>query len=261
MVRWTVATLCIVGLALSGCSAPEPTGKLESMNYATPAGGTITIFYQPFDSGGNPATGTAANQTQCAQDSVPGPIPGEVPLRKCKGPYSVFAVSIPDLPDAGSGTYGVFLARDGVAPFSVGTLMAAEGSNATVAINVTQDLTGKYDRVEVRLDDFLYSVATAAAGTNTFALAPGVNGVTVTGTFVGRTLDVQVNGLPASNGTYMANLYLPGAATPSESFDIPASGTLKIESKQRGINEYGEFHVHVGGSKLNIYKAAIKTDG
>lgn len=268
-----VALAAVLLFALAGCSSKEPTGKLESLNFATPVMGKADLFYQPF-ANSNQASGlpSPANSTlQCAQGSDP---TGQLPVAHCKGPYTTISVTMSDLFKEGTGqTYQVSLTGPGKAPLAIGTLAGGAGSpsNVTVAKNVTADLSGKYDKVEVRLNDFLYAVASAgsaaapAAGsrvTNALTLAPGVNAVTVTGTYTGHHLEVMVANLAPTNETYMGMLYMPNAdgtaqSAPTESFAIKGDGTVTYDSQAHAISDFVQFHIHVGESKLNLYKAHI----
>ncbi len=259
-----VASAAIFLFVLAGCSSAEPAGKLENMNFVTLIDAKVDIFYQPFDNGGNPAPPTLPANATCAQNTPSLPADPTGTIRPCKGPYTTIRVSANSPPDPADGTYAAFLTGAGKVPFAVGALVLT-GSNYTVAKNETRDLSGQYDKVELRLNDFVYGVASTAAGVGgAFTLAPGANGVTVTGTFTGNTLKVQVSGLPV-NGTYMGNLYLNGPdgnvlANAAESFPINGDGSYEYSGKSHQMNEFVQFHIHVGMSKINLYKASIKPD-
>lgn len=265
MLRWVPVAVCLLSFTLAGCSDPAPTGKLANLNFATPVGGQAVVDYQPFE-GANPGGGAPdpLNGTlQCAQDQVPpGPVPS--PLPPCKGPWTAVQVNLANAAEPGAGTYNVYLTGPAATPRQIGTLTMT-GTNATMApFNVTQDLSGVYDKVEVRLDDFLLAVAPATEGPQMLALAAGVNTVTAEGTYVGSKLDVTIAGLPASNATYMGALYLRNpdgsvAAAPAEMFPV-TNGPRSYESKAHAIVDFAEFHVHVGDSKVNLYKASIVPD-
>lgn len=242
------AAFAVSLMALAGCSSPDLQGTVErDATHQQAAAGSATIVYQPFV-GQNAAGGLPSplNGTlQCAQ----GQAPGQVPVDRCKGPYTDVKANFTGLPEPGTLAYSFRLA--GVDQ-EIGT--DADGGDATFAKNVSADLSGKVTGLELYLGDYLLMTAPAAGGK--FEFTPTVTGVTVQGTFVGSTVELTVFGLPPSNETYQGRLYLPGATDSTERFTV-TNGKNTYTTTQHPVAEYGEFHIHLGDSRLNLYKAAI----
>jgi hypothetical protein len=252
------ALLAVAAFALAGCAAEPPAGTLKPLDYKLPVGGYVNVVYQPF-TGANPtgAVPTAGPTTQCAQNQAADP-PGMGPVQRCKGPYTTFAAQA-TLPPPTAGGYKLYAVGPGfeLEGFS---FKGQDGAYAGSANVTNQDLSSKVKEFQVRMDGVPLATVPGAAGNHTLALAPAIAALTVTGSFTGRHLEVTVAGLPA-NGTYMGRLYVADPASPTgftakEMFEVK-EGTTAFESKERDIAGYGEFHLHVGDSMVNLYKAAI----
>ncbi|MEA3144036.1 MAG: hypothetical protein QOG31_1360 [Thermoplasmata archaeon] len=256
-----VAILAVAALAAAGCAAKAPSGTLKALDYKAPVGGSIVATYQPFV-GANPtgAVPMAGQQTQCAQGSIPPQAqPSTDPVvARCKGPYSTFSAQAA-LPEPSAGGYKVYAVGPGY-ELEVMSLKGSAGSFAGTANVTTEDLSAKVKTLEVRMDGVAVASAPGTAGNHTLALAPTLAGLTVTGTFSGKHLDLSIAGLPA-NGTFVGRLYAadpasPTGYSPKESFEVHA-GTVSFDSPTTNIGDYAEFHIHVGASAVNLYKAAV----
>ena len=103
------------------------------------------------------------------------------------------------------------------------------------------------------------SAGTGGEGTNAFAVAEALTGVSATGTYKGKVLTVTVDGLP-EGGSYNGRLYFmdeeSGLLTPGDYFPVTAGQPTEFEAPL-DIADYSEFHVHVGTSSVNLYKATL----
>ncbi|MEA3189733.1 MAG: hypothetical protein QOD77_315 [Thermoplasmata archaeon] len=248
MQKLLFAAVAAVLVAFAGCAAPDLEGTVEpNRAHQQAAAGAATVVYQPF-TGQNAAGGLPAplNGTlQCGQ----GNLPPQVPADRCKGPYTDVKATFSGLPEPGSLAYTLKVV--GVAE-AVGT--SSTGGNVSFAHNYTTDLSGQATGLQLWLGDFLYM--TGAPNGGAFAFPTGVTGVTVQGAFVGSNAKFNVVGLPPSNETYMGRLYLPGAADAVEEFPVHNGDNEHVA--KRPAAEYGEFHVHLGDSKLNLAKATFQ---
>jgi hypothetical protein len=257
-----LAVLAVATLAAAGCAAKAPAGTLKALDYKLPVTGSIVAFYQPF-ANPNPtgAVPTAGPMTQCAQNQVPDPTgmnPTGAVQPKCKGPYSTFEAHLM-LPDPTAGGYKVYAVGPGY-ELEVMSLKASGSSYAGTANVTTQDVSDKVRELQVRMDGVVLAVAPGTAGNHTLAVAPAVAALSVTGTYTGHHLEVTVAGLPA-NGTYMGKLYVADAASPTgytakEDFAV-GNGKTTYDSKDHNIADFAQFHIHVGTSAVNLYKASI----
>jgi hypothetical protein len=250
MSRATLVVLALLAVtALAGCSKAPPSGEL-----ATGASGVMI-------DGNGVAAYTAAQspaQVPVVGQDVCSPLPQSPPETQCVPASSSFTIHFMALPDPSGGTYEVVLANaSGILP--VGALVM--DANNMWEVNKTfdgEDYTGSFDRMELRLGEVVLATAPAAAGTNTFALDAGLSGISATGSYSGKVLNVTASGLPM-NGTYTGYLYTldeeSGLLTRNEPFPIQ-EGANEYTAPQ-DIASYAEFHIHLGSSMVNLYKMTI----
>lgn len=256
--RFGILVLAALAL-LAGCTAPEPTGTGRDLQFAPTLAGGVMLDFQPFE-GANPAFGTPAGpQAGCAHGQVP-----MSPLPPCKGPWTDVQVNL-TAPHAGDAKYSVYLAN------ATTELLVAELTEGAVSGNVATYTGGQNfthlaapTHVELRLGSLVVAHAGATEGLQAFTLDGALTGVEVTSlAWEGATLTGTAQGLPA-NVTFQGNLYVAGPdgtvqPEPPESFTIQGNGPFTYTSPERTIGEFVEFHIHVGHSKLNLYKAAIES--
>jgi hypothetical protein len=238
---------------LAGCNDAPPSGSLTTTAAPLTIEGSANMA---FFAGQQPVPN---NNMLCA----PAAAPPQADPYKCVPPSSNITGHIMGLPEPdgagwalyGKGTGGerqlVALAAD-----------AQDMYNFAYAVN-NEDISQKYQTLELRMGDFLYATAPMANGTQPFVLQP-ITGTMVTGTYKGKTFEFEVTGLPESNGTkYYGRLYhnVKGAdgnvtLTVGQEFEIMA-GPNTFEDDKRNIADYEEFHIHVGKSKINLYKGTL----
>lgn len=249
----------VVLAALAGCAAPEPQGTLRDLQFAPTVDGTVLLDFQPFE-GANPAAGTPAGpQAQCAHGQVPGS-----PVPSCKGPWTDVQVNL-TAPRAADAKYSVYLAN-ATTGLLVADLVEGAVSGNVAAYTGGQNFThlAAPTHVELRLGSLVVAHAGAAEGLQAFTVDGALTGVEVANlSWKGATLTGTAQGLP-SNATFQGNLYLAGPdgtvqPEPAESFTLQGNGPFTYTSPERTIGDFVEFHIHVGHSKLNLYKAAIET--
>jgi hypothetical protein len=248
MSRVTLVVLAVLAVtALAGCSKAPPSGELAAGASAVAVSGDAMVTYvakvRPASAVPNPAL----------QDALCSPAPQTPPQTQCVDPSSSFKVHFMALPTP-EGEYEVVLANSsGILPLG----MLAMDANNMYELNKTldKDYTGAFDRLELRMGDFVFATAPTAAGANPFALADGLSAVSATGTFKGKVLNVTVSGLPAA-GSFVGRLYTcdpeSKLLTSAETFPVHNGGnefTAPLD-----IAEYAEFHIHVGTSLINLYK-------
>lgn len=247
----TLLVLSILTMAaLAGCSKAPPSGTLTGGASGVSIDGAADTNYQEavYPAGAVPQVGTML----CGPAGAP-------PETQCVPASSSFHVHFMTLPTP-EGTYDVVLAGGAGGERNIGSLTMDTGSmwdlNATLA---NEDLDGQFQRIEVRMGDFVLAEAPATEGSQTpFVPGPGVGSVAATGTYKGKVLNVTVSGLP-ENGTYVGRLYTndtqSGLLTVAETFPLH-NGANEFTAKVN-VADYAEFHIHVGASLVNLYKMQI----
>ncbi|MEK6985907.1 MAG: hypothetical protein AABX89_05965 [Candidatus Thermoplasmatota archaeon] len=254
--------IALVAVVLAGCSSPPPEGSFANANYAIPNfTGTATITYTAQSGGITDPTGTTPTR-QCAADQVVSQLPpGTGPIQPCVAASSQFVLSL-TLPASGSSAYTAYLVGGSAGERSIGDLSEATAGTFTLDQTLAdEDLTGLHSAVEVRLKGYPVATAPATSGDQVFALNP-IGGIKADATFVGTQFTATLSGLPA-NGTYVGRLYNPDAnGGPVTADDVAESFSVKdgavTFSAKKNVGEYVEFHIHVGDSALNLYKATVK---
>ena len=254
MPRATFVVLALLAVtALAGCSKAPPSGELSPGPTPLTVDGTAMVDYV--------AKVRPANQVPnpMLQDALCSPAPQTPPQTQCVDPSSSFTIHFMALPTP-DGTYEVVLANaTGMVPLGA---LVADAANM-YELNKTiegEDYTGAFDRLELRMGEFVVATAPAAEGQQTFTLAEGLSAVSATGSYSGKVLTVTVSGLP-EGASYSGYLYTmdeaSGLLTRGEPFAI-VNGDNE-HTAELDIAEYAEFHVHVGSSMVNLVKMTIGT--
>ncbi|MEA3135881.1 MAG: hypothetical protein QOC71_162, partial [Thermoplasmata archaeon] len=245
MSRATLVVLALLAVtALAGCSKAPPSGELAPGASAVTVEGAATAHYK--------AAQHPVGQAPMACNPVAFP-----PVGQCVPASSSFVIHFMALPTP-DGTYEVVLANaTGTLP--VGAL--AMDANNMWELNKTfdgKDYTGDFDRVELRMGDFVFATSAAGEGDNAFALADGLATISATGTYRGKVLNVTVSNLPAM-GAFVGRLYThdeaSGLLTVAETFPLH-NGANEFTAPQN-IAAYAEFHIHAGASLINLYKTTV----
>lgn len=252
MSRATPFVLALLAVTtLAGCNDDPPSGQLSPGPAPLAVDGTANVAYtaEVRPAGAVPVPGVP--DLVCPPD----PLPPQVP--RCVEASSSFTVHFMALPTP-EGTYEVVLVNaTGEVP--LGALVA--DANNMYELNKTvegEDYEGDFDRIELRMGDFVVATSSAAEGQQTFALAEGLDSVSATGTYRGKVLNVTLSGLPA-NARYSGYLYTldeaSGLLTRGDPFPV-TNGANEYEA-ELDIADYAEFHVHVGSSMVNLVKMTI----
>ena len=247
-------------VALAGCSDEAPSGDFSGGTSAVTVEGNVeTAEFVPFQSPiGDASMGNAPENLQCALDGTPpeaDPVTGDY---KCTPASTTVSLHLMTLPDPDGGTYKSFLLD------STGTLTRLEmndlepAANGMYNMNWTADEDhGDYDTVAVFLEknSNLYEVATASASSGSaFSVSETLSSASVTATWTGRDLTLDVSGLgPYATYTGWLVDITDGTAEHVEAFSVQ-NGTVEY-SAEATIGDYEEFHIHVGPSgatKLNV---------
>jgi hypothetical protein len=245
-----LALTVVLAATLAGCSKAPPSGTLASGAPGLSVSGTADIQYQE--------KVRPAGQVPTAGDALCPPPQSPSGVPQCVDPSSSFHVHFMALPTP-EGTYDVVLAGGSGGERNLGSLAVDTGSmwdfNTTIA---GEDLDGQFERVEVRMGDFVMATSPSAEGSQAFSLPAGLGTITAAGTYKGKVLNVTVSGLPA-NGTYVGRLYTndtqSGLLTVAETFPLH-NGANEFTAKAN-VATYAEFHIHVGASLVNLYRMKI----
>jgi len=260
------ALVAVSLLLLAGCAAKPPTGEFKPTTFAPAVSGSVVTVFQPF-AGANPASQApppANGPTQCAQNNATDPTGGQIPPgtlpAKCKGPYTTFALHADGLPMGSGSGYKLYAVGPGF-EYEVCTVQIADTKASCTANNTKADMENQVKGVELRMDGFPFAMA-KVPGNQTLVVNPAIAALKVEGSYKGHDLMVTVTGLPA-NATYKGKLYVADAASPTgftakETFDLKEGMTM-YTSAEHNIADFAQFHIHVGDSALNLYKADLQT--
>lgn len=234
----------------AGCSDGPPSGDLVAIPGAFNVdGSTSTNEYVP-ESGGmeNPAPG---GQRICQNDPT-----GTVPA--CIEASSTYAIHFMSLPEPSGEGYKVYQRGGAIEEHHLCDLLRGSGDMWECTMTNEGDESAQFEALELRMGDLLLATASSAAGSQAFVANPALAAVTVTGSYDGRALDLDIAGLPEGpvyNGRFYT-IGLSGNLTLAESF-IVTNGQQKLRTEQADVGDYAEFHIHVGESKVYVYQSTI----
>src|SRR5687768_13148380 len=144
--RTTLVVLSVVLMAaLAGCSKAPPSGTLPSGGPGVAADGDATLTHQ------ERVRPAGQDPTACHMLCPP---PPASPLPQCVDPSSSFHVHFMALPTP-DGQYDVVLAGGPGGERNLGSLAVDTGSMWDFNVTLAEDLNGQFERVEVRMGDFV----------------------------------------------------------------------------------------------------------
>jgi hypothetical protein len=250
-----VALIALLTFALvAGCSDGPPSGDLVAKPGAIDiSGATSENTYTPRSGGQeNPIPG---QDRVCPTDPT-GTVP---PCVEASSNYKVHFMSLPE-PD-GNG-YAVFQVGGEIGERQLVPLTPTpEGMYEAEFTRDGVDESAMFERLELRMGSFVVASASSAQGSQAFVADAAFGNVTVTGSFKGHTLSLDVKGLPGdgSKPQFVGRLYTlnqAGNLTVAESFNV-VNGAQEYVSKDANVGDYAEFHIHVGTSKVYVYQATL----
>lgn len=246
-VTFLLLAAALASLALAGCSDDPPAGELVAGAGGVVMDGNIIIDYTERV---RPAEGIPVLEDQCPPAGTPSQIP------QCVEPSSSFTSHFMVLPQP-EGTYELVLAND-TGSLPIGALVPGAAGMYELNQTLPEDYAGDFDRIELRMGDFVLATSSTAEGTQTFALALGLEAIGATGTYAGRVLNVTVSGLPDA-GNFVGRLYTcdPGSGLLTATESFPVANGANEHTAELNIGDYAEFHIHAGSSLINLYKTTI----
>lgn len=251
MSRVTLVVLAILAFtALAGCSKAPPSGELASgasgVNVDSATSENVYVEASR-PAGGVPMVG--GSPMLCPPPTAPGP--------KCVPASSSYTLHFMALPQPDAQGYKAFLVGP-VGQMELGAVEADAANMWKLNRTIDGDQSSNYTTLELRMGSFVVATASAADGSQTFALADGLSMVSAQGSYKGKVLNVTVSGLPA-NGTYTGYLYTldaeSGLLTRQDPF--PIRNGANEYTAPLNVADYAEFHIHVGSSMVNLYKTTV----
>lgn len=250
-----ILVLSLLTFALvAGCSDGPKSGDLTPIPGALTVEGTSMNTFVP-------ASGGATNPESGERICPPDPTMGSSPIPPCVAASSNYRVHIMSLPEPSGDGYTVVQVGGTIGERTLGPLTADAGGMWNGNWTRDMDETGMFTGLEVRMGDFAVATAGSASGSQAFVASPVLSNVAVTGSYKGRNLDLDVQGLPegVEPGDFVGRFYtrgISGNLTLAESFPIIA-GAQTLVTESADVGDYEEFHIHVGTSKIYVYQATL----
>ncbi len=265
-------SLTLVALALAGCAEEPAHGTFVA---TTPAADytTASVVIQS-----SPATNNypGGGDDACDADQITENDPaGEAP--RCEEAISTVTFQ-PEggavLPLAGSEGYTLWLVRIDDSEFKLGDLedhgpVDGGGHYAFPATEYPGEDFTNYKEVQIRLGETTV-VATQGAKLEPnqyFEIAEHLDALEATITFEGAQIDVALANVP--NGTPLVAWLVSedvdeetgeglGTYSHSVKFNLAGEQTSYTLTEAEGfVGDYKEFHIHVGGSSINVAKSSV----
>ncbi len=250
-----LAAFSVLAIALAGCSDDPPSGDLSNVRSGLTVDGTADLEYQ---AGENPYP-YAGTELEALFECNPDALSGATGM-ECSDPYSLVNAHFMSLPMPDSTGYKLVYANSDGATREIGALVDEAGMY-TLNATFTEDLSS-FEQVDLRMGDVTIASTANTAGSQSFAVNSSMLGVGVTGSWSGKTLEIDVAGLPAvpSGTTFMGWLVSvdadTGEKTHAEQFPIEADGPVTFKANE-SISKYQEFHIHLGTSMANLVIADL----
>jgi hypothetical protein len=251
-----IALLALLTFALlAGCSDGAPSGDLVAKGGGLSVDGSTAENTYVAESGGqaNPVPG---------QDRICTTDPTGQAVQPCVEASSHYKVHFMSLPEPDGNGYAVFQVGGEIGERQLVPLTPTpEGMYEAEFTRDGVDESAMFERLELRMGSFVVASASSAQGSQAFVADAAFGNVTVTGSFKGHKLTLDVQGLPGdgSKPQFVGRLYTlnqAGNLTVAESFNV-VNGAQEYVSKDANVGSYAEFHIHVGTSKVYVYQATL----
>jgi hypothetical protein len=253
-----ILVLSLLTFALvAGCSDGPASGDLVAIPGALTVEGTAENTYVA-------ANYPTANPVPGGEPICPDPAPD--PSLACTDPSSHYKFHVMSLPEPSGDGYTIVQVGGTIEERTLVKLVQTPAGMWEAEISKEgdqgEDQSSMFDHFELRMGDFVVATASAASGSQAFVASPLLSTITVTGSYKGRNLELDVQGLPSDvePGDFVGRFYAEGLnsgnLTLVESFPIIA-GAQTLVTEQADVGDYVEFHIHVGTSKIYVYQATL----
>ncbi len=241
----------VLAVALAGCSDDPPSGDISGSRSGLTVDGTIDLEYQAANNP-YPYAGTELEALfACNPDALAGPAGQET----CSDPYSIVSAHVMTVPMPSSDGYKLYYTSSSGEEMEIGALTETGGM-----YNLNQTFEEDYssfEEIHIRMGSLSIATATNGAGSQTFAANQSLMGTSLGGSWKGKTLNLEVSGLPAVPSGVTFNGWLvsvdadTGEKTHEEQFPIEGDGAVSFKAS-KSLTNYDEVHVHVAGSQVNL---------
>ncbi len=250
-----LVALSVLAIALAGCSDDPPSGDLSNVRSGLMVDGEITLEYQEAE---NPyATGQPIDDVVGCN---PDPLAQAAGQPTCQPAMSTISAHIMSIPAPSADGYTLVYVNATGEEREIGAL-ADEGGMYNLNATFEEDLSS-FESVAIRMGAVTIATAANTAGTQTFTVNDTLTMASVSGSWSGKKLDLEIAGLPAIPGGATFNGWLvsvdadTGEKTHTEQFPIEGDGPVSFTATS-SISEYDEFHIHIGTSSVNLVIADL----
>lgn len=254
-----IVALSLLTFALvAGCSDGPPSGDLVPIPGALNIDGSTTENTYTAESGGQP--NPVPGQPKLCPTDPTETIPPCVPASSHYKIHFMTQTTTggPGLPEPSGDGYKVYQRGGAIDERQLCELSRDAAGMYVCEVTNDSDESTQFATLELRMGDLTVASASSAAGSQAFVLDPALAAVTVTGSYHGRVLELDVSGLP-EGPIYSGRFYKPGLSgnlTSQEAFPV-VNGGQEIRTELADVGDYVEFHIHVGESKIYVYQATL----
>ncbi|HET6398920.1 MAG TPA: hypothetical protein VFH47_05145 [Candidatus Thermoplasmatota archaeon] len=265
MVKASLIAIPLLAAILAGCSDGPPTGELAAASSPVSVDGAAAVQVRArVDPLNDQRPGPALPpDVACAGNQLPPQLPAD--QFRCVDPRTDVNITFRSLA-SGTQSYTAYGLVPGgqeelLGPLAPTSQPADQNGHLTHTLNLTfpADMSAAYTQLQVRLGDVVVAQAPWQPGSQAyFELNSTLSQVTATGSYRGRELTLDVQGLPPT-GTFHGYLYRAdetGALQQVQQFPNLTNGEQTLTAPQ-DISDYAEFHIHLADSRINLFKATI----
>ncbi|MGB0652707.1 MAG: hypothetical protein ACPGQL_05855 [Thermoplasmatota archaeon] len=241
----------LAATVLAGCSDGPASGEFASTSPSISIDGSAELEYVEASStypGSDPQLEAIYD---CSLDQLTGTV-GQGPI--CTPASSMISVHMHSLPNPDANGYTLYLVNSTGDEMNLGNL--ADGGAGMYTFTADESTYyGDWEEMVIRMGTIPVASAPNMSGNQTFAVNSGLLGASVSGTWSGKTLTVNAGGLyDHPDASFIGWLVTvdeeTGMKTHVEQFSMGPGETVYEASED--IEDYQEFHVHLGGSDINL---------
>lgn len=246
-----IVTSLLAFAALAGCSDAPPSGDLPAGAPAIDWSAEASAMFQE-EVRNAPEESGPLYDLLCEPEDATG-------TAECQDASSYVNVMLHTAPEPDNNGYTAHWIGGAEEPveLDIGALELSDGMYEVERTFDGENYEGHFESIVVRMGAL--TVGSGPAGGGAIEINPEFTTASATASYSGKTLTIDASGLPAaSTGWLVAS---PDGADEGasvehlEEFEV-VEGANEYTA-DRNIDEYDEFHIHIGGSKINIYSTQI----